>query len=114
MALFLIIEPDEDIRQLYAAVVRGLGHEAAFLDDLPTPNPDVVLVEPAYRTSFEAALRLRHEHAGLPIVSASIDKATSGQAEALQPIAYLRKPFSLAELTDALRSALSQRGARSD
>jgi len=47
MALFLIIEPDEDIRRLYAAVVRGLGHEAAFFDGLPSGKPDVVLVEPA-------------------------------------------------------------------
>src|ERR1700675_652428 len=73
MALFLIIEPHEDIRRLYAAVVRGLGHEVALLNGLPSADPHVVLVEPAHAESLEAALRLQRENPGLPIVCASID-----------------------------------------
>ncbi len=108
MALFLIIEPDEDIRRLYAAVVRGLGHEAAFFDGLPIARPDAVLVEPADPESLAAALRLQQEHPGLPIVRASIHKPTCEEAQDQQAPTYLLKPFSLVELTDALQSALSQ------
>jgi CheY-like chemotaxis protein len=114
MALFLIIEPDEDIRRLYAAVVRGLGHEAAFFDGLPTARPHVVLVEPAHQESFEAALRVRHDDPRLPIVCASIDKPTPEQAHVLQPVAYLLKPFRLVDLTNALQSALSHRDPLSE
>ncbi len=109
MALFLIIEPDDDIRRLYAAVVRGLGHEAAFFDGLPIARPDAVLVEPADPQSRAAALRLQHDHPGLPIICASIDKPTRYENEGLRATTYLLKPFSLVQLTEALQSALSQR-----
>jgi DNA-binding response OmpR family regulator len=108
MALFLIIEPDEDIRRLYAAVVRGLGHEAAFFDGIPTGKPDVVLVEPADSNSLAAALRLQHDDPNLPIVCASVDKSTPEEAHGLRVTTYLLKPFNLGELTNALQLALSQ------
>jgi CheY-like chemotaxis protein len=108
MARFLIIEPHEDIRRLYAAVVRGLGHEPAFFDGLPVAKPHVVLVEPAHPESFQAALELRYDHPGLPIVCASIHEPTQDEAQVLGAITYLLKPFSLVELTDALQLALSQ------
>ena len=108
MALFLIIEPDEDIRRLYAAVVRGLGHEAAFYDGLPTARPDVVVVEPADAPSLAAALQLQHDYPALPIVCASIDKPTREEAQVLQATAYLLQPFRLLELTEALESTLSK------
>ncbi len=107
MALFLIIEPHEDIRRLYAAVVRGLGHEVAFFDGLPLDNPHVVLVEPAHAESLEAALRLQRDNPGLPIVCASVNGPSRG-AQVLRATTYLLKPFSLVELTDALQLALSQ------
>lgn len=108
MAHFLIIEPHEDIRRLYAAVVRGLGHEAVFFDGITTANPHVILVEPAHPESLAAALRLQHDHPGLPIVCASIHRPTGEEVHVLRAIAYLLKPFSLVELTDALQLALSQ------
>ncbi len=109
MALFLIIEPDEDVRRLYTAVVRGLGHEAAFFDGLPTTRkPDVVLVEPADSNSLAAALRLQHDHPNLPIVCASVDKPTPEETHGLRATTYLLKPFNLGELTNALQLALSQ------
>jgi DNA-binding NarL/FixJ family response regulator len=108
MALFLVIEPDEDIRRLYAAVVRGLGHEAASFDGLPTGKPDVVLVEPADSNSLAVALRLQHDHPNLPIVCASVDKPTPEETHRLRATTYLLKPFNLGELTNALQRALSQ------
>jgi CheY-like chemotaxis protein len=109
MALFLIIEPDEAIRLLYEAIVRGLGHEPAFFDSGTPAEPDVVLVEPAYPESFEAALRLRLAYPDLPIVCASIHEPIEANVRLLGPGTHLLKPFSLAELEDALDLALSQR-----
>jgi CheY-like chemotaxis protein len=108
MALFLIIEPDEAIRLLYEAIVRGLGHETAFFDG-GTITPDVLLVEPAYPDSFDAALRLRFAYPNLPIVCASIHEPVEAKVRLLGQSTHLLKPFSLAELKGALQLALSQR-----
>ena len=108
MARFLIIEPNEDIRWLYAAVVRGLGHEAAFFDGGHMADPEVVLVEPAHPESFAAALRLQRDNPVLPIICASIHKPGQDVAHSLEASTHLLKPFSLVELTDALQLALSQ------
>ncbi len=107
MALFLIIEPNEDIRRLYATVVRGLGHEAAFVSDAPVADPHVVLVEPAHPESFATALRLQRDNPRLPVVCASVHKPRD-MARVLKASTHLLKPFSLVELTDALQLALSQ------
>ncbi|MDP9303987.1 MAG: hypothetical protein M3O92_05715 [Actinomycetota bacterium] len=114
MALFLIIEPHEEIRPLYAAVIRGLGHDAAFFDGGAIAKPDVLLVEPAYPEAFEAALRLRLVHPDLPIVCASIHEPVREEVQVLRPSTYLLKPFSLVELRDALQLALSHRDLLSD
>jgi len=108
MALFLIIEPNEDIRRLYASVVRGLGHEAAFLNGPPSADPHVVVVEPAHPESLAAALRLQRDNPRLPVVCASIHKPAQDLAQVLQATTHLLKPFSLVELTDGLQLALSQ------
>ena len=108
MALFLIIEPDEDIRRLYAAVVRGLGHEAEFFNGSSAVAPHVVLVEPADPESFAAALRLQRENPRLPIVCASVHNPARDIVHVLRATTHLLKPFSLVELTDALQLALSQ------
>jgi CheY-like chemotaxis protein len=114
MALFLIIERHEEIRPLYAAVIRGLGHEATLFEGGTIGEPDVLLVEPAYPEAFEAALRLRLAHPDLPIVCASIHEPIRKEVHALRPSTYLLKPFSLVELRDALQLALSHRDLLSD
>jgi CheY-like chemotaxis protein len=114
MALFLIIEPDEAIRLLYAEVVRGLGHDTTFPWDETNAEPDVVLAEPADPRSFETALRLRLARPDLAIVCASIHEPVPEQVQALRPSAYLLKPFRLAELADALQLPLSQSGLLSE
>jgi DNA-binding response OmpR family regulator len=114
MANFLIIEPHREIRLVYEAIVRSLGHEPVFFDDSTVGEPDLVLVEPAYPESFETALRLRLAYPDLPIVCASIHEPSQTRVRLLRQGTYLLKPFSLAELTDALRLALSQRDLLSD
>ena len=109
MALFLIIEPDEAIRLLYAEIVRRLGHETAFSANGNDPPPDVVLAEPADPKSFEATLRLRLARPDLAIVCASVYAPVQDEIRALRPSTFLLKPFRLVELTDALQLALSQK-----
>jgi DNA-binding response OmpR family regulator len=107
MARFLIIEPHEDIRRLYAGVVRGLGHEPIFFDAF-FDHPDVILVEPSDPDSLEGARRLRYDYPNVPIICASIHEPAYNDVEVLQAVTYLVKPFSLFELTNALQLALSQ------
>jgi CheY-like chemotaxis protein len=114
MALVLTIEPHEEIRPLYAAVIRGLGHEAVVFESGAIAKPDVLLVEPAYPEPFEAARRLRLAHPDLPIVCASIHEPIREEVQVLRPSTYLLKPFSLVELRDALQLALSHRDLLSD
>jgi CheY-like chemotaxis protein len=109
MARFLIIEPHADIRRLYAAVVRGLGHEPIFFDGVSPREPDVILVEPADLDSFELALQFEHDYPDTPIICASIYERSLLETRALQPVAYLLKPFVLVELTGALELALARR-----
>jgi CheY-like chemotaxis protein len=109
MARFLIIEPHADIRRLYAAVVRGLGHEPIFFDGVSTGEPDVFIVEPADPESFELAQQFHQNFPAAPIICASIYERSLLETRDLQPVTYLLKPFVLEELTDALGLALSRR-----
>jgi DNA-binding response OmpR family regulator len=108
MARFLIIEPHEDIRRLYAAVIHGLGHEPIFFNGDFADEPQVILVEPSDPDSFHTAERLRHDHPVVAIICASIHEPAYNDVAVLQPVIYLVKPFSLVELIDALELALSQ------
>ncbi|HLB19514.1 MAG TPA: response regulator [Gaiellaceae bacterium] len=109
MARFLIIEPHADIRRLYAAVIRGMGHEPILFDGVSTGVPDVILVEPADPESFEVARQFHHDYPDAPIVCASIYERSLLETRALQSVTYLLKPFVLVELTEALELALSRR-----
>ena len=110
MAKILIIENNEDLERLYAAVVRGLGHEPAFLTPATvTETVDLVLVEPASAECLAAAVELRTGHPGLPIVCASLYERTAA-IDLLEPIAYLVKPFTLVQLTDALDAGVARNG----
>jgi DNA-binding response OmpR family regulator len=110
MAKILIIENNEDLERLYAAVVRGLGHEAAFLTPATvTETVDLVLVEPASAECLEAATKLRASRPGLPIVCASLHGRTA-DIDLLEPLVYLVKPFTLVNLADALEAGLARNG----
>jgi two-component SAPR family response regulator len=95
-------------------VVSRLGHEPVYTggpgDALPD-DVDVILLEPADTRALGAAqvLRLRHEQ--LPIVCASIYPETA-DARRLAPVAYLVKPFPLAELERALTTAVERLSLR--
>ncbi len=113
----LVCEPHFEVRALLGHVVERLGHEAVYptgrrgevvLDD---EEFDVVLLEPADRDALVAAERLRTRREDLPIVCASI-YPESEQVESLRPLAYLLKPFGLADLERALCAAAESIGAK--
>lgn len=108
MARILIVDPSSEISELLAHAVNRLGHEPVFAGSLGTEEmaaPDVALIEPAFRETFALAGRLRESLPELPIVCLSVYPKSVAVA-ALQPIAYLLKPFTLAELEQTLRLAL--------
>jgi hypothetical protein len=72
---------------------------------------DALLLEPADADALATAETLRASREGLPIVCASI-YPESEQFDALQPLAYLLKPFALADLERALCAAAEHAGAR--
>jgi two-component SAPR family response regulator len=95
-------------------VVSRLGHEPVYTSgpgDVLPDDVDVILLEPADPRALGAAqvLRLRHEQ--LPIVCASIYPETA-DARRLAPVAYLVKPFPLAELERALTTAVERLSLR--
>ncbi len=106
MARIQIIEQVEEIAQLMAHVVTGLGHEAVCGLDLRTADIDALVVEPGSHEGLEAARALRAEHADLPIVMVSI-YPKSAETLALEPSSYIVKPFRLPELEQAITAALT-------
>ena len=105
MARIQIIEQMDEIAQLIAHVVKGLGHEPVWGLDAQPGEIDAVVVEPGFPGALEAAQALRAESADLPIVIASI-YPKSPETLALQPSAYIVKPFRLTELEQAITAAL--------
>ncbi len=112
----LVCEPHTEVRALLVHVVERLGHEPVLPaspqgEALPATEVDVLLLEPADSQALATAAALRRRNEALPIVCASIHP-DFGPAERLRPHAYLVKPFGLAELEAALRSAVASVGSR--
>jgi len=112
----LVVEPHAEVRALLGHVVERLGHEPVYPtgrrgEVLPEGDVEVLLIEPADPGAVLAAETLRHEHEELPIVCASI-YPDSEEAARLRPLAYLVKPFGLAELERALSAAVDSVAAK--
>jgi CheY-like chemotaxis protein len=110
MARIVILEPDSQVRELIVDVARRLGHVPVAYDPALAAEigaGDVVVVEPGDADALEAALALRRRLPALPMVCVSIYRKAPSAA-ALRPIAYVRKPFLIAELEQALNRAVEQ------
>jgi DNA-binding response OmpR family regulator len=112
----LIADPDRDVSELFGRVIRGTGHKPlvltpARLEAEAPPDVDLLLLEPALPGALQLAQALRARRPNLPIVCASVYEPTSPAIGdllvLLQPLAYLPKPFPLAELKNALEFALA-------
>ena len=107
MARILISEPHPDLRVLIEAVVRRTGNEPVGQGELTNDDtPAVMILEPASADGLAAATRLRSRLEGLPIICTSIEPP-SRATKALEPVAYLVKPFRLGDLEAAIASALA-------
>lgn len=105
MARILICEPHDDISALLELVVRRLGHEpVAFAGgDVDHIGIDAAVVEPGEEPALRVARGLRAKN--IPVLFTSI-YPPDADVLALEPAAYLVKPFPLYALERALQQAL--------
>jgi DNA-binding NarL/FixJ family response regulator len=101
----LIVEPHRDVRYLLEVVVARLGHVPVVCEatDEEPADVDAAVIERAELGALPLAERLSGR--GVAVVFTSIF-APEAEALALQPVAYLVKPFPLYALEDALTAAL--------
>ena len=105
MARILIYEPHEDIEALLRLVVERLGHEVvSWADDGELVEADVAVIEPGDRRGLRLARELRLQRVSL--LFTSIYPPTP-ELLALEPVAYLIKPFPLLAVERALEHALA-------
>jgi DNA-binding response OmpR family regulator len=110
MAKILVSEPDAANCELLDAVVRYLGHDP--VHEATGVSVSAVVFEPADAAALAAAVAARAARPDVPLVCVSIRRPTEAVA-ALDPAAYLLKPFAIGALCDAIRAAVSARGRRS-
>jgi len=108
VARILICEPHDDIGALLELVVRRLGHEPVPCDEaaeaVDVSAFDAAVIEPGEERGMRLARALRATN--VPVLFTSIYPAES-DVLALEPAAYLVKPFPLYALERALVTALA-------
>lgn len=107
-ARVLIGEPFPEVRQLLERAVDHLGHEALTHEPGAAGPPldvDVLVLEPSYEGGLALAQELRRENPGLSVICTCSETPGSDIRE-LAPVAYLVKPFALADLERALADAV--------
>ena len=112
MARVLIVEPAAELSELLSLVVARAGHEPLAYVGAPSSLPrdvDAVLVEPDARGALALVRRLRASRPHLPIVCLSMELPTP-EAAALEPVAFLDKPFAIKDVDAALEVALGGSG----
>lgn len=105
MARVLICEPHDDIAALLELVVRRLGHEPVpYRGNGRDPSDvDAAVIEPGEPDGLRLARSLAASN--IPVLFTSIFPADADLL-ALDPAAYLVKPFPLYALERALDAAL--------
>ena len=109
MARVLVLEPDEEIRELLRRVLVRLGHEAVtpgYVPERPS-KVDAVILEPTWPQALELAKALRAGDGRLPIVFASLEPWSTDTTD-IRPVRRLLKPFGLRELEGTIRSVLPE------
>ena len=105
VARILIVEPHADLRTLLDLVIRRLGHEPV-VQKIGEDDPadlDAGVIEVGDGSGLLAARRLRE--LGRPVVLLGV-VPLDDEVRAIDPAAYLVKPFPLHRLERALSSVL--------
>ncbi|HLG70741.1 MAG TPA: hypothetical protein VK009_09995 [Chloroflexota bacterium] len=112
-ATALIIEPDESLRHLMARVLAPVGFDviapatgAAALEGLASPAA-VVVYDPDMLfqgQDLEPEVH-RLSQSGLPTIVVTGDQPLTRRTLAVEPVAYLGKPFDIDELVNAVGAA---------
>lgn len=109
MPRVLILEPYPEVRQLLEHIVAGLGFDPVLLDGAAPEtiaDIDVLLLEPGFPGGVELATKFLAANPRLRILVVSIFPPTP-EVTALSPVAYVVKPFALAELQRHIREAVA-------
>ena len=114
----LVIDDDPDVRQFLCASLDGLGYRVIESADgaqglvlLDAERPDLLLVDFAMpgMNGAEVAAAARARRPDLPIIVASGYADTDAlDAAIIGPARMLHKPFSLAELAQAVQASLAR------
>lgn len=117
--VILIVEDEAIVALATADLVSALGHivlgPAESFDEAvslaASTLPELALVDIRIRGEIDGIETARHlqERHGCPIVfvTGQTDTSTRQRAEALNPIYYLRKPFTPENLSEAIRLGLA-------
>lgn len=106
MATVLIVDPDPATGSLLELLCLRLGHRPIGPRELAEgEEPELVLLEPVWRTGLRLARRLRAELPQLPILCVSIE-GPSVETRELGPTTHVMKPFRRTQLERALEQAL--------
>lgn len=111
----LIVEPDEDVRELLVERCRRLGLEplSGGLDEHGRLHEvELIVAEPASQEAQEVLAAHEAQQSATPIVFVSIYPPASGVLKS-RAVAYLVLPSSTEEFERALSKALSRGLARS-
>ena len=113
MARILIAEPYPEVRELLSLIAKRLGHTPVVRRGEALPDVDLMVAEPAAPGSLELAHALRAAQPGLPIVVVSFLPQPPTWT-ALEPAAYVLKPFGRQELVARVQALLrrAQAGTR--
>ena len=112
MARVLISEPDPQTRTLLELLILRLGHRPIGERELAAGRePELLILEPASPQGLRQAHALRRRLGRIPIVCVSVLPSTE-EIRALEPVAYLLKPFRRSELDHAVARALATRPPR--
>ncbi len=107
MATILLLDPSEEIEELYSRAICALGHTVVLSEPARVDDIDALVLEPASPPALAIARKLRAARPELPMICASI-LPRDARAIALDPEAYLEKPFPLSRLRLALEQALAR------
>jgi CheY-like chemotaxis protein len=103
VARILIYEPHGDIEALLRVFIQRLGHETVHYAGDAVDDVDAAVIEPGDGDGLRLARRLRARQ--VPLLFTSIYPPAT-EALALEPVAYLVKPFPLSAIERALDVAL--------